>query len=89
MITRTQHERVKWGQIGYDHQQKSRPNVSKNRITITVSESCFTNAQLYLKVVVYDTPIQGRQKINEGIRTNDTEGITTQNIVLKEIFNKN
>ena len=41
-----------------------------------------------LKVVVYDTPIQGRKKSMGGIRTNVTEGITTQNIVLKEIFRK-
>ena len=41
-----------------------------------------------MKVVVYDTPIQGRQKSNGGIRTNQTKGITTQNIVLKEIFTK-
>jgi len=41
-----------------------------------------------LKVVVYDTPIQGRHKSNGGIRTNETKGITTQNIVLKEIFSK-
>ena len=41
-----------------------------------------------LKVVVYDTPIQGRQKSNGGVRTNETKGITTQNIVLKEIFVK-
>ena len=39
-----------------------------------------------LKVVVYDTTIQGRKKSDGGIRENDTEGITTQNIVLKEIF---
>ena len=39
-----------------------------------------------LKVVVYDTPIQGQRKSMGGIRTNQTEGITTQNIVLKEIF---
>jgi len=39
-----------------------------------------------LKVVVYDTPIQGRNKSAGGIRTNETEGTTTQNIVLKEIF---
>ena len=39
-----------------------------------------------LKVVVYDTPIQGRKKSDGGIRMNETEGITTQNIVLKEIF---
>jgi len=39
-----------------------------------------------LKVVVYDTPIQGRKKSAGGIRTNETEGTTTQNIVLKEIF---
>ena len=39
-----------------------------------------------LKVVVYDTPIQGRKKTEGGIRENDTDGITTQNIVLKEIF---
>ena len=39
-----------------------------------------------LKVVVYDTPIQGRKKSKGGIRKNETEGITTQNIVLKEIF---
>ena len=39
-----------------------------------------------LKVVVYDTPMQGRKKSLGGIRTNETEGITTQNIVLKEIF---
>ena len=41
-----------------------------------------------LKVVVYDTPLQGRKKSEGGIRTNETEGITTQNIVLKEIFTK-
>ena len=39
-----------------------------------------------LKVVVYDTPMQGRRKSEGGIRTNETEGITTQNIVLTEIF---
>ena len=39
-----------------------------------------------LKVVVYDTPIQGERKSKGGVRTNETEGITTQNIVLKEIF---
>ena len=39
-----------------------------------------------LKIVVYDTPLQGRNKSNGGIRANETEGITTQNIVLKEIF---
>ena len=39
-----------------------------------------------LKTVVYDTTIQGRKKSAGGIRTNETEGITTQNIVLKEIF---
>ena len=39
-----------------------------------------------LKVVVYDTKIQGRKKSDGGVRTNDTEGTTTQNIVLKEIF---
>ena len=39
-----------------------------------------------LKVVVYDTPIQGRNKLMGGIRRNETEGVTTQNIVLKEIF---
>jgi hypothetical protein len=39
-----------------------------------------------LKVVVYDTQIQGRRKDRGGIRTNETEGITTQNIVLNEIF---
>ena len=39
-----------------------------------------------LKVVVYDTQIQGRRKDEGGIRTNETEGTTTQNIVLTEIF---
>ena len=39
-----------------------------------------------LKVVVYDTPIQGRSKTDGGIRPTETEGITTQNIVLREIF---
>ena len=39
-----------------------------------------------LKVVVYDTPIQGQRQSMGGVRTNDTEGITTQNIVLKEVF---
>ena len=39
-----------------------------------------------LKVVVYDTPLQGKQKCKGGIRTNKTKGITIQNIVLKEIF---
>ena len=39
-----------------------------------------------LKVVVYDTQIQGRRKDHGGIRTNETEGVTTQNIVLNEIF---
>ena len=39
-----------------------------------------------LKIVVYDTKIQGRKKSDGGVRTNDTEGTTTQNIVLKEIF---
>ena len=42
-----------------------------------------------LKVVVYDTPIQGQRKSNGGVRTNATGGITTQNIVLKEIFRRN
>jgi hypothetical protein len=39
-----------------------------------------------MKVVVYDTQIQGRRKDCGGIRTNETDGITTQNIVLNEIF---
>ena len=41
-----------------------------------------------LKVVVYDTPIQGRNKSAGGTRTNETEGTTTQNIyvVVKQIF---
>ena len=39
-----------------------------------------------LKVVVHDTLIQGRRKDQGGIRTNTTEGTTTQNIVLTEIF---
>ena len=39
-----------------------------------------------LKLIVYDIPIQVRKKSDGGIRTNETEGITTQNIVLKEIF---
>ena len=39
-----------------------------------------------MKVVVYDTQIQGRRQDDGGIRTNETEGTTTQNIVLKEIF---
>ena len=39
-----------------------------------------------LKIVVYDTTMQGRRKSDGGVRTNETEGITTQNIVLKEIF---
>ena len=33
-----------------------------------------------LKVVVYDTPLQGQRKSMGGVRTNDTKGITTQNI---------
>ena len=41
-----------------------------------------------LKVVTCDTPIQGRHKSKGEIRTNETKGITTQNIVLKEIFVK-
>ena len=44
------------------------------------------NMNTGLKVVVYDTPLQGRKKSDGGIRKNETEGITTQNIVLKEIF---
>ena len=36
-----------------------------------------------MKVVVYDTQIQGRRQDDGGIRTNETEGTTTQNIVLK------
>ena len=43
-------------------------------------------AKTGLKVVVYDTQIQGRRKDHGGIRTNETEGTTTQNIVLNEIF---
>ena len=39
-----------------------------------------------MKVVVYDTQIQGRRKDCGGIRTNETYGITTQNIVLNELF---
>ena len=39
-----------------------------------------------LKIVVYDTPIQGQRKSMGGVRTNDMKGITTQNIILKEIF---
>ena len=39
-----------------------------------------------LKVVVYDTPMQGRRHSEGGIRKNSTEGITTQNIVFKKIF---
>ena len=38
-----------------------------------------------LKVVVYDTPIQGRNKTNGGIRKNKTKGITIQNIVLTQL----
>ena len=39
-----------------------------------------------LKIVVFDTPIQGKKKSEGGVRTNETEGITTQNIILKEMF---
>ena len=39
-----------------------------------------------LKIVVCDTPIQGRHKSKGGIRENGTQGTTTQNVVLKEIF---
>ena len=39
-----------------------------------------------LKEIVYDTQTQCRRKDHGGIRTNETEGITTQNIVLNEIF---
>ena len=41
-----------------------------------------------LKVVVYDTPMQDQNESRGGIRTNKTKGITTQNVVLKEIFVK-
>ena len=44
------------------------------------------NENTGLKIVMCDTPLQGRNKSDGGIRTNKTEGITTQNIMLKEIF---
>ena len=39
-----------------------------------------------MKVVVYDTTLQGRKKEMGGIRNNKTEGITTLNVVMKEVF---
>ena len=39
-----------------------------------------------LKVVVYDTLLQGRRQCDGGVRENTTPGTTTQNIVLNEIF---
>lgn len=45
------------------------------------------NSDTGLKVIVYDTPIQGRKTSVGGIiRINETEDLTTQNIVLKEMF---
>ena len=41
-----------------------------------------------LKVIVCDTTIQGQRKSDGGVRCNDTEGVTTQNMFLKETFRK-
>ena len=38
------------------------------------------------KIIVHDTLMSGTKKFEMGIRINETEGITTQNIVLKKIF---
>ena len=39
-----------------------------------------------MKVVIYDTTLQGKQESMGGIRTNSTKGSTTLNVVMKEIF---
>ena len=39
-----------------------------------------------MKVVVNDTLLQGRNKEMGGVRDNKTEGVTTPNVVIKEIF---
>ena len=39
-----------------------------------------------MKVVIYDTTLQGRKKTKGGVRTNLTKGITTLNVVMKEVF---
>ena len=39
-----------------------------------------------MKVVIYDTTLQGRNKKEGGIRTNFTKGITTLNVVMKEVL---
>ena len=39
-----------------------------------------------MKVVIYDTPVQGRHKDMGGIRKTLTKGITTLNVVMKEIL---
>ena len=39
-----------------------------------------------LKLIVYNTYIQGRRKDHGDIHTNEIEGITTQNIVVIKIF---
>ena len=39
-----------------------------------------------MKVVVNDTLLQGRTKEMGGVRDNKTEGVTTPNVVIKEIF---
>ena len=39
-----------------------------------------------MKVVVNDTSLQGRSKEMGGVRDNKTEGVTTPNVVIKEIF---
>ena len=44
------------------------------------------NTRTGMKVVVNDTPIQGRRIQDGGIRDNTTEGVTTPNIVYTEIF---
>ena len=42
--------------------------------------------QFGMKMIVYDTTLQGRKKEMGGIRNNKTEGITTLNVVMKEVF---
>ena len=84
-----------------DHQQKSGSNVYSNRMLLPDSCFAHGQLYVAfsrcgyppndtnntgMKVVVYDNQIQGRKKDDGGIRTNETEGTTTQNIVLKEIF---
>ena len=39
-----------------------------------------------MKVVVDDTLLQGRNKDMGGVRDNKTEGVTTPNVVSKEVF---